>query len=120
MLTTIYIGNYITTNIYMNFQAFYKFKNKSVNLINSDFQMFYQLKKMINVIVRYNSNIYRLKGVIANRPGHFFAYCRRDSNKWELHDDLSEKMINVTQDPIITPTAAIFIIYNDKVEKITN
>jgi hypothetical protein len=41
--------------------------------------------------------------------GHFVAYCRRASGKWQQYDDMQVKIGNCNADKLIEPHLAIYI-----------
>ena len=51
--------------------------------------------------------VHRLTGIIAYRPGHFYALCRRVTGRWEVHDDLASRISALRITTAIMPQAAI-------------
>ena len=55
----------------------------------------------------------RLKGIIAYRPGHYNALCKRITNHWEVYDGLKDNVSAWKKNCLLVPHGAIYIKIND-------
>ena len=55
----------------------------------------------------------RLKGIIAYRPGHYYALCKRITNHWGVYDGMKDNRECMEKELFTSAHGVIYIKIND-------